>query len=320
MRRLKRRSTGFDPAMGDRELQEAIVHLRDGDWRFVEDLITRRDDTWLLRTVLHDPEADIPFGCFVTWKTQSGSANAVAHLGHALTAEAWRIRGTVYADEVTETIRNAFLAALEEAEVTLHDAAAMDPSSAEPWVGLMSTARGLELPRDEIERRFVEVHARDAFRPDACHQMLQTLCAKWIGSHEEMFDFADWIRRSSPADSPCVDLSAMAHIEYALSGHEPGLDLTAYFSRPRVADDLQSAAQRLLDATSTRAETHHLQALNLFLLTVEPIDSTSAHIARETIRRIDDRPTAVPWRADGSRADVRFAQVRDARARAARRF
>ncbi|MEM9467210.1 MAG: hypothetical protein AAGA90_17690 [Actinomycetota bacterium] len=320
MRLLRRRGAGFDPTMGDDELQMAVDRLCEGDWRFVQELFARRDDSWVISTVLHDEATAIPLGRFLEWESESGSALAMAHLGQARAAEAWKIRGTMYAHEVTDDIRDAFLLALEEAEATLQEAVRMDPAMAEPWVGLMSTGRGLELRKEEVERRFVEVHAREPFRPDACHQMLQTFTAKWIGSHEEMFQFAEWIQREAPADSPCADLMPMAHIEYVLSGHEPGLMLSEYLRRQRVSDELQSTARRMLNATSGRAETRHLQALNLFLLTVEPINAMAGRIVREAISRIDDRPTAMPWRYYGDRIDVRFAQIRDEKAKAAKRL
>ena len=320
MRLLKRRkTTGFDPAMGDPDILEAIERLNDGDWSPMQELLDTRPDAWIVSQALHDDLTQVPMRRFTEWAEASGSASAMAHLGQAQLAAAWVVRGPGYASEVTDEARQGFLSGLEQAEATLHEAADMDPRLAEPWVGMMGTARGLELPKKELEGRFVQVHAREPFRPDACHHMLQSLCTKWLGSHQEMFEFAEWIHHEAPSDSPCAGIVPMAHLEYAVSGYE-GVPLTEYLQRREVVEELLAAARPMLEATTAGAGTEYVPALNLFLLMIEPTDALSGRTVRETIARLEDRPSSIPWRHYGDDINGRFAMVRDERAKAAKRL
>lgn len=320
MRLLKRRKVAsFDPAMGDPELQQAIDRLIDGDWRYVHELIDQREDSWVIGTVLHDPAAEIPIRRFEEWAETSGKAIAMAHLGHAQLSAAWVARGKGYADEVTEAGRQGFFDGLQQAEATFQQSAEMDEYLAEPWVGLMATALGLELRKREIENRFVQAHSREPFRPDACHHMLQSLTAKWSGTHDEMFEFVEWIRHEAPNDAPCVGIVPMAHLEYLISGVEK-VPLSEYLQRSEVAEEIIATARPLLEATSAGAGVEYVPTLNLFMLMVEPTDALSGRILRETIRRVADRPSALPWRYFGHDIDARFIQVRDERAKAAKRL
>ncbi len=320
MRLLKRRKgAAFDPAMGDPDLQQAIDRLADGDWHFVQDLAGSRPDRWLMSSVLNSDHASIPLSRFEEWADASGRAIAMSFLGQAQVRAAWAERGRAPLHSVSDDTLSRFRADLERAETTLREAADMDPRSSEPWVGLMVTARGLELPKRELESRFVEVHAREPFRPDACHHMLQSLSAKWMGSHEEMFEFAEFIRQEAPRDSPSLGVVAMAHFEYAMSGWEH-VTLAEYLRRSEVAEEILASVRPLLEAINGPAPTEYVSALNLFLLMIEPTDALSGRAVRETITRVADRASLIPWSYFGPDIDHRFARIRDERAKAAKRL
>ncbi|MEG3634848.1 hypothetical protein [Micromonospora palythoicola] len=55
---------------------------------------------------------------------------------------------------------------------------------------LVVSARGREVHPAEARRRFDEVVTRHPGHRLAHEHMLQYLCRKWSGSHEQMFEFA----------------------------------------------------------------------------------------------------------------------------------
>ncbi|MEM9467207.1 MAG: hypothetical protein AAGA90_17675 [Actinomycetota bacterium] len=317
MRWNRTTTRGYDPAFGDPDLRAAVGHLIDGDWRFIERRFWTPHESWVLSTVLHDDQVDIPLARFEEWAAGSGSGLAVAHLGQAQISAAWKNHGE--AGNIT-IASDRFLDGMDRAEQTLADAVRLDPTIAEPWAGLLITARALRLPFADIENRFVNVHTREPFRFDACHQMMRAMSARGGGSHDAMFEFVRWLNAEAPAEATARSLLHLAHFEYALSDAEPGLTLTDYLTLPEVAAELHRAGHSYLRATPPTAGPQHLQALNLILLMVVPNDRLSGQIVRECIHRIDDRPTALPWSAWGDDVHRRFHAVSDERLRAAELF
>ncbi len=315
MRWTRTATKGYDPTFGDLELQTAVTNLLDGDWVSVERLFRPARESWVLSNVLHDDEIAIPLSRFEAWAAESGTGLAVAHLGQAQITAAWKNHGSAGTDPIAA---ERFTEGMCRAEGTLVEAIRLDPALAEPWAGLMITGRGLRLAFADIEDRFVHVHAREPFRFDACHQMMRAMSARGGGSHDAMFEFVRWLNAEAPADSAARCLVHLAHFEYALSDAETGLTLNDYLSLPEVAAELKKVGHNYLRATPSLATAEHLQALNLILLMVLPIDTLSGRVVREAINRISDRPTAVPWSSWDEDIHRRFRTVRDERAKAAK--
>ena len=314
MRWSRTTTRGYDPTYGDDELRAAVQQLRDGDWSAVERLLRPHRPAWLLSGVLHGHGADVPVLRFEEWAAASGTGLALAHLGQAQIGAALQNR----AAEAGSIADRRVCEGMARAEHTLLDAARLDPTIGEPWVGLMITARALRRPFADIEDRFVNVHSREPFRFDACHQMMRAMAARGGGSHDAMFEFVRWLNANAPADAAARSLVHLAHLEYALSDAETRLTLDDYLRLPEVATELKKAGHSYLRSTPSLATAEYLQALNLILLMVVPVDALSGRIVRECINRINDRPTALPWSLWGDDIGRRFRAMRDLRAKAAK--
>lgn len=317
---LGNQSNKFDPCLGDPEVREVITRLGQGDWSFVEDAMKRRSDAWLIEDVLGSDSSPIPLSVFESWVGATGSAASLSLLGAAQTRAAWEIRGRTYASEVDASAWAGFHGGLRQADASLLAAVELDPSDAGPWVGLMTTARGLGMGREALRERFDNAHAREPFRPDARAAMLQGLCHKWGGSHDEMFAFARWIHADAEPDSGALGLIHLAHFEYAGAERENGLTPSAHFRTPGVAAEVVAAAEAFLEASPAQAAARHLRPLNMILLSVEPIDHRSAKVTREAVARIAGRPTESPWSMFGDGVATRFRAVSKQRLAAARSF
>ncbi|MFD6418932.1 hypothetical protein [Streptomyces sp. NPDC060194] len=121
-------------------------------------------------------------------RPQDGSALAL-HAGLEVT-DAWEIRGSGFANTVTDEMAAGFERGLAQAERTARQAAEHSPEDPTPWVTLITLARGKNTGKD----RFREIWDQLVLRcPDHFHahwQALQYWCAKWHGSQEEMYAFA----------------------------------------------------------------------------------------------------------------------------------
>lgn len=155
---------------------------------------------------------------------------------------AWQARG---GDWVPKDYME-FQKRLREADMDLQRAAELRPTDAVPWAWMISAAKGQELPREEIARRFKEAIRRDASISAAYGSMLTALCAKWGGSHEEMFKFAREASRKAPPGSTIHTLIAEAHLEYAAAlGRDQSADVEReYWRRPDVLAEIQTSADK----------------------------------------------------------------------------
>jgi len=246
---------------------------------------------------------------FQKWVTESPTSRSVTRLGAAYTRDAWALRGRKIAEHVDENAWEGFFGGLQQAEATLQHAATLNPSDAEPWVAMLKTARGLQMSNDDVHDRFQQAHSRQPFHPGACRQLLQTLCAKWVGTHEEMFAFARWVHEHAPADSAARDALSVAHFEFVLA---EGLKPSEYFTRAEVQAELVGAAQAYLAALGAlgdRAPAHHVAPLNWILLALQPMSKEAAETVLEVIAKIDGRPSAAPWDYYGGNRVARFTRT-----------
>lgn len=275
-----------DPFLGDRELEQAADQLAAGNWAPLEALISHRADPVEVRHVAL--MSDVPLPAVQTWAQTQNSSVAYQNLALAQIRDGWAIRGSGRAKTVAEGAWVDFHDYLQAAEQSCGRAIELDPSDDGAWVPLLTTARGLGTPKDELRFRFQQVHERRPFSWDACTQMLQGLCAKWGGSDNDMFEFARWIQQEAPADAPARGQIGKAHQEMQLNNK-------GWLKRPEVQKEMTVALAAYLDATPPKATVGQVHALNQMLASLLPTDASSALVATEAMRRIDNRASDSAW-------------------------
>lgn len=162
-------------------------------------------------------------------------------LGAVTVSHAWHVRTDAQPQGVSRKKFAAFFTLLGEAEGHLRQAIALDESWAAPWSVLVTSGRGLQVGVEEITYRFENAVARCPGHLTAHEQMLQALCRKWAGSHEQMHAFAAAAANGTHR-ATLAHLVAVAHIEL-------WFDLRSVLARHRyirqqaVRDSLASAAE-----------------------------------------------------------------------------
>lgn len=144
-----------------------------------------------------------------------GNELPLGHLikGRAHIAWAWEARGHGTSDSVTDEGANLFEQHLMRAEADLMRAAELDPADPTPWAHLITVARGLGQGSGVARERFDQAMRRDPEHWTAHFQMLMVQCAKWGGSHEDMFAFAREVAGRQPEGHDLATLVIMAHVE-----------------------------------------------------------------------------------------------------------
>jgi hypothetical protein len=184
---------------------------------------------------------------------------------------------------------------LRVAEEYLYTAVELDPDSAAPWYTLCVTSRGLEHGADITRRRFEAGVKRAPGHVGLHRQMLQQLCAKWGGSHEEMHAFAAKAFAAAPPGSGLGEIVAQAHLEHWLDLEQGPDDL--YVRHAEVLGELRRAARASVFHPAFAPTSSPYTALNAFAMAFWLADDKET--AGRLFERIGDHATKAPWRYRG---------------------
>jgi hypothetical protein len=199
---------------------------------------------------------------------------------------AWDIRGGGWASGVGEERFDRFHAFLEPAAGILMRAAELAPEDPRPWDQLQWYCLGMDIRREDLDRMWLELCARDSWHHHGRYSRLQVLCRKWRGSHEEMFAFArENAALSGPGDA-CLGLLPAAHKENIMLTVRDGEEnkeiqtfgdlkefVEGYLADPEVHGELAKAAdavpltaEQLADLGEYAGEIYDYQQKNPHLL------------------------------------------------------
>ncbi|WP_406013618.1 hypothetical protein OG520_15945 [Streptomyces sp. NBC_00984] len=294
----------------DPALRAALASAADGDHGPARELLagTREHRQWELRdgyaarlagAALHNP------GWLDAWQAEHpedpDAALVRADLG---IHQAWEMRSTENTGQVSRDRFRAFFALLEDAAPVIGRAAELNPADPVPWRIALTHALGSQAPREVFDGYWAQALARDPHHY-GCHTAALTyLCAKWHGSHTEMFDFAERAADTAPPGSKLHALPLFAALEYVVRspGAPPGPDPYA----PRVT----AAVTRALDLSEAYGPGNQEAAgfrncLALMLLRTERWDE-----ALDAFRSIGTHATEFPWAYFGDDPRQEFLETR----------
>ncbi|MEU0137092.1 hypothetical protein ABZ172_24155 [Streptomyces sp. NPDC006296] len=207
----------------DPPLRAALAAASSGDHAPAAELLagTREHAQWerrdtcvsrLARASLHHP------GWLDSWLEDSPEdPDAVLVKADQYIYQAWQIRTGARAKHVEADQFRAFHAVLRDSVPVISAAAELNPGDPVPWRIALTQARGIQAPREVFDTYRSEANARDPHH-EGCHvQALQYLCAKWYGSHEEMFAYAERTADQAPPGSRLHALPLQAVVEYLIA-------------------------------------------------------------------------------------------------------
>ncbi|MFE7403301.1 hypothetical protein [Streptomyces sp. NPDC057557] len=296
----------------DAALRTALTSATEGDHRPARELLaaTREHTQWELRdgyvsrlaeAALHNP------GWLDAWLAESPEDPDAALVRADLCIDrAWEIRTAERAKDVSREQFRAFFALLEDAAPVIGRAAELNPTDPVPWRIALTHARGSQAPRDVFDEYWAQALARDPHHYGCHASALQYLCAKWWGSHEEMFGFAESAADTAPPGSKLHALPLSAALEYVVVSPTPGTPAGPDPYAPRVA----AAVARALDLSAAYEPGSHEAAgfrnhLALMLLRTERWDE-----ALDAFRSIGVRATKYPWGYFGDDPRQEFLETR----------
>lgn len=281
---------GIDPCMGDQQAWSLRDALAERDWPTARAVLVGAehpdDKAFLLETCGAVPGVQ-------DWIGPLAADDVLAQLvrGCHAVAWAWDARGRGQANYTAKERFALFFERLRLAEVCLYDVVIRTPDEAAAWAFLVRTARGLELPLEDGEFRFAQAIERHPTSLKAHAEWLQTLCAKWSGSHEWMHQFArDGAARGGDG-SMLHTLVAQAHLEVMVD--LKGDERTRYMTREDVRADLRTAAGLSIWHPAAEFRPGWPLYLNTFALAFSQSGDLAA--AATVFERLGDNPTQLPW-------------------------
>ncbi|WP_406079793.1 DUF4034 domain-containing protein [Micromonospora sp. NBC_00858] len=232
----------LDPTFGDPHRKALIRALEKRNWKFARELLTMAADpdemAFLMEAVGRVDGIQDWIGDWIDAEPESTLPVLVAGC-HAV-YWAWDARGGKRAKYTTADQFKGFHERLHYAETLLQRVLTREPDNVTARAWLVTSARGLGIGAVEARQRFEAVTRLHPGHVVAHEQRLQYLCAKWSGSHEEMFDFARGAATAAGPNSLLHELVAVAHVEkWDASEREEGNE---YIVSDEVRAELLAAA------------------------------------------------------------------------------
>jgi hypothetical protein len=287
---------GVDPLYGYPEAGRLVALLQSGDWGSVDAelaAVSDLDHREALAGILAKTEASP--SAFDEWAAKRPVQGLLIR-GMRRTAQAWDVRTAKRAEHVEPSTWEQFFSMLRAAESDLLRAVDLVSGNDLAWSALITTGKGLQIPKPEAWARYRRATSGQRQRLVTAERMLQYLCGKWHGSHDEMFDFAVSTSRSAPDGHPIHRVVPMAVIERRLACKTTGEWNTEY-NRPFYSRMLREAAYRSIDIEGfgprPGLDPFHLGARNMFAAAYASINDQV--LLRIQLEAIGMNMTTSPW-------------------------
>jgi hypothetical protein len=218
-----------DPVVGAEEAAVRAAALR-GDWRPAARTLHRIGQNWESRAIWVRALATIAAnedGWLREWRAaEPKSPDAAVVHADSLVTLAWQVRSTERAEHVSSEQFATFFRILEEAVQACRAAVALAPADPTPWATLLAVAKGLQWDAIAFEQVWTELVNRAPTHRAGHDRALSYWCAKWLGSHEKMFEFAWQAGEKAPV---LAVLPLVAAFEYWAQEGSPSM-----FAEPRM--------------------------------------------------------------------------------------
>ncbi len=278
-----------DPTLGDDRINEVNDGLIRGDWQPAQAIFAEADPGFReLLTCRIVGEAARP--ALDEWVGEHPSSSD-AYLARGSSGVAWAWEGQP-GPTVGGRPDPTFAARLRDADRDLLRSVELDFADPTAWTPLLRSARGLQIPIEEVCMRYDESVRRHPGLLQANLQIQESLSRRWFGSHEEMFAFARTTARAAPEGSPLHALIPMAHIQRSLDP-DPNDDPRRKYFTADVAREVELFADLSVDHGAWVDDATTVPALNIFAMAFSKCGLGAR--THSLMSRIGLRRSFLPW-------------------------
>lgn len=168
---------------------------------------------------------------------------------------AWDARGGGRGSTVSEDGARLFFERLELADEDLEKAAELDPKDPSPYAFQLTVDRGLGRDLEAAREHFGLAIVRDPENFTAHEQLHTLLTEKWLGSHDQMFEFTRGAAAKAPAGSDLLALVLLSHTErwaFPMLFQNDAKASREYVADPAVRAEIAQAWDRCLALPETK--------------------------------------------------------------------
>ncbi|MFR9789381.1 hypothetical protein ACL07V_12025 [Streptomyces sp. MB22_4] len=286
----------------------ALAAARGGDWEPAAELLRANGRDWERRSSIAAELGTLAAeedGWLLAWESaRPGDPDAAVVRAQGTVYLAWELRGAKQAQYTSREQFEGFHRMLTAAREEIARAAELNPEDPTPYIVEIWVGLGLGYPGAEMDRLWAEITSRAPYHFGAHYAALQYWCAKWRGSKQQAFAFAERAADRAPLGSLLTALPLIAHFE-----HDETTDVAAD-STPEM---LALVDAGLADAAACAAgdpdrpglaQLRHLLAYYLHL-------QDRHEAALEQFRLVDGHVDALPWSYRGDGAASYYCRVRN---------
>jgi hypothetical protein len=286
----------------------AVEAVRGGAWQPAAELLAAVGRDWERRSAvvaLLATRAAVEDGWLMDWEAaRPADPDAAMVRARSTVYLAWELRGAQRAGHTTREQFEGFHRTLAAAREEIAKAAELNPDDPTPYIAEIWVALGLGYPHAEMDKLWAQITTRAPYHFGAHFAALQYWCAKWRGSQQLAFDFAERAAAEAPLGSLLTVLPLIAHFE-----HDESTDVAADNTAEMVARvdaalaDAAAAAATDPDRPGL-AQLRHLLAFYLHL-------QDRHEAALEQFHLVDGYVDALPWSYRGDDAAAHYCRVRN---------
>ncbi|GAA2250440.1 hypothetical protein GCM10010232_42930 [Streptomyces amakusaensis] len=274
----------------DPGLDRVVAAARAGDWLPGAEYLVRAGGDWQRRTAVIGGLAGAARADDVWlqhWRAaRPGDPGAAAVQAQAMIDLAWQVRAGGRSARTSREQSEGFVRILSHAGREISRAKELGGDDPSPYVADIWRGIGMGRPHREMHRLWDETVSRDPYHLVAHRSALQYWCAKWQGSSELAFAFADRAADSAPPGRLLSSLWLIAWWE-----HRAGHGGRGEFRR----EEVWAAVDRLDDDAAAADPGHPHLAEARHLLAYFLVQQGRADLALEQFRLVDGHVGAFPW-------------------------
>jgi hypothetical protein len=285
------KDASFDASLGLPLSKEFNKQLKNKHFNTLETIYNEAN--WAARSLIIDgaTESEKYLSEIEEWYQTTKSANATLFIGAQNVILASHARSYARADELTEEQVDGFFHYLQIAHDYLLEAIDLSPNDSETFVQMMIVLRGFSADLEVIESYYNAAIDLCPENISAYLQMASALNPKWLGSLEQMYDFAEKMEVKRYPMLAQIMLFTLSEHHLYFHMNEMEDEYNNFYQRADIKAKVMSIFKQFKTPNSGKEWLpcfHNYMAFNLYMI-------GELDLAKNELSKCNFQGTLMPW-------------------------